>query len=98
MWDSVNKNAAESRVSQLEGDFWKPLIEAGARHCRFENTAESAWAIIRDVTGDSEVRLPYQESVEAERRIGFQPQNTPEGMVKQCLRRLLQFFYDLLGL
>ncbi|KAI6013387.1 hypothetical protein PISMIDRAFT_64496, partial [Pisolithus microcarpus 441] len=31
MWEKVkNKDIAESRVSQLENKFWKPLIEAGA--------------------------------------------------------------------
>ncbi|KAI6008464.1 hypothetical protein EDC04DRAFT_2582056 [Pisolithus marmoratus] len=33
MWDRVkDANLAESKVSQLETNFWKPPIDAGARH------------------------------------------------------------------
>ena len=70
MWDKVNDtNTAENRVAQLEGNFWKPLIDAGARHRRFENTSESAWNIIRDATGDFSPLLIQEELVDVERRL-----------------------------
>lgn len=70
MWDTVkNTNTAESRVKELEGTWWKPLIDEGACHRRFKNTSESAWDIIRDATGDPEVLLIQEELVDAGRRL-----------------------------
>ena len=70
MWDKVkDSHLAETRVAQLEGNFWKPLIDAGARHQRFENTPKSAWDIVRDATGDPEVLLLQEELVDTERRL-----------------------------
>lgn len=69
-WDRENdKNMAECRVKQLENNFWKPLITAGARHCRFENTLESAWDIVRRATGDSEVLLLQKELIDMKRKL-----------------------------
>ena len=70
MWDMVkDENTARGRVTELEGNFWKALIDAGACHRRFKNTSKSAWDIIRDVIGDPEVPLIQEESVDAERRL-----------------------------
>ena len=70
MWDRVkDTNTANNRVTQLEGNFWKPFIDAGARHRKFENTCESAWDIVRGATGDSEALLLQEELVDAERRL-----------------------------
>ncbi|KAI6010111.1 hypothetical protein EDC04DRAFT_2770364 [Pisolithus marmoratus] len=49
MWDNQtpeNATIYEQRVSQLEGNFWKPLILKGARHERFFNTQKSIWDIV----------------------------------------------------
>ncbi|KAI6010122.1 P-loop containing nucleoside triphosphate hydrolase protein [Pisolithus marmoratus] len=49
MWDNQkpeNTEIWQSRVSYLEGNFWKPLISLGARHEQFFNTQESAWNIV----------------------------------------------------
>ncbi|KAI6142853.1 P-loop containing nucleoside triphosphate hydrolase protein [Pisolithus tinctorius] len=54
MWDNQRpENTAiwENRVSQLEGNFWKPLISLGARHENFLNTQESAWSIVNGLVG-----------------------------------------------
>ncbi|KAI6006318.1 P-loop containing nucleoside triphosphate hydrolase protein [Pisolithus orientalis] len=54
MWDNRRpENTAlwENRVSQLEGNFWKPLISLGARHENFLNTQESAWSIVNGLVG-----------------------------------------------
>ncbi|KAI6020720.1 hypothetical protein PISMIDRAFT_94121 [Pisolithus microcarpus 441] len=52
MWGMVkNTELAEKRASQLENWFWRPLIDAGARHRRFEeNSSRCAWRIIEDLT------------------------------------------------
>ncbi|KAI5997224.1 hypothetical protein F5J12DRAFT_895869 [Pisolithus orientalis] len=42
MWGKVkDENLAESRVLQLE-NFWKPILDAGARHERFYDDFDSA--------------------------------------------------------
>ena len=44
MWDKVkDQGMVASRLSQLENDSWKHLMDVGARHRKFENTQESAW-------------------------------------------------------
>jgi len=73
MWDKVKgQEVAESRVRQLEGNFWKPLIDAGAHHERFShNNQASAWKIVQGLTGDTEALalLLQEELVDAERRL-----------------------------
>lgn len=71
MWDKAkNRELAESRVKQLEGNFWKPLMDAGARHKRFErNTSKDAWKIIDDLTGEKEALLLQEELVDAARKL-----------------------------
>ena len=69
MWDKVrDRNVAGNRVQQLEAHFWKPLIDQGAHHRRFDNTSESAWDIIHDVTGQT-VLLLQEELVDAEMKL-----------------------------
>ncbi|KAI5995156.1 P-loop containing nucleoside triphosphate hydrolase protein [Pisolithus albus] len=71
MWDKAkNKELAESRVSQLEGNFWRALIDAGARHKRLEvNSPRCAWGIIDDLTGAGEALLLQEELVDVERKL-----------------------------
>ena len=76
MWDKAkNRHAADSRVPQLENEFWKPLIDEGARHLKFDNTPKSAWDIINDLTGqpvtvetDSALLL-QEELVDAKKKL-----------------------------
>ncbi|KAI5987893.1 P-loop containing nucleoside triphosphate hydrolase protein [Pisolithus albus] len=65
MWDSLkseNSTVYRSRLSQLEGSYWKPLIGLGARHEQFFNTQESAWHIVHGL-----VQTP--SSVDAARKM-----------------------------
>ena len=88
MWDRVkDTNTANNRVTQLEGNFWKPLIDAGARHQKFENTRESAWDIVRGATGDSEALLLQEELVDADRRLN---ETTAGKALYSQFQRLLQ--------
>ncbi|KAI6021114.1 P-loop containing nucleoside triphosphate hydrolase protein, partial [Pisolithus marmoratus] len=67
MWDNVrDAKVAESRVLHLEGNFWKPLIDRGARHEHFENTFESAWRIVRGLTGEGEAPLIQEELMDVD--------------------------------
>ncbi|KAI6132359.1 P-loop containing nucleoside triphosphate hydrolase protein [Pisolithus croceorrhizus] len=52
MWDNQkpeNKAIWRKRASQLQGNFWKPLIDLGARHRQFFNNQESAWDIVNEL-------------------------------------------------
>ena len=70
MWDQEkDKTRAEGKVSQMERTHRKPLIDEGARHLRFQNTPKSAWDIVRDATGETEVLLLQEELVDAEMKL-----------------------------
>ncbi|KIO01071.1 hypothetical protein M404DRAFT_151024, partial [Pisolithus tinctorius Marx 270] len=71
MWDKVkDKNLAESRVSELETQFWEPLLLVGARHERFNNSSGSAWEIVRGLTAEGQaVFLLQEELVDMERKL-----------------------------
>ncbi|KAG6331812.1 hypothetical protein ID866_7280 [Astraeus odoratus] len=62
MWDTAaNLTMAESRVEQLEGNFWKPLLDVGVRHERFRNTTENAWGIVNGLIGETAALLLQEE-------------------------------------
>ncbi|KAI6096475.1 hypothetical protein EDD16DRAFT_1902891 [Pisolithus croceorrhizus] len=70
MWDRVkDPQDAETMVSQLERNFWKPLLDAGARHMRFKNSKQSAWDIVKDLGGEGEPLLLQRELVDAGRTL-----------------------------
>ncbi|KAI5998377.1 hypothetical protein F5J12DRAFT_324334 [Pisolithus orientalis] len=70
MWDQVkDRSAAETMVSQLEGNSWKPLLDAGARHMQFNNSEKSAWNIVMDLGVGGQPLLLQQELVDAERNL-----------------------------
>ncbi|KAI6039631.1 P-loop containing nucleoside triphosphate hydrolase protein [Pisolithus marmoratus] len=71
MWDKAkSRDILESRAEQLETNFWKPLIDAGARHKRFkENSRACAWEIIEDLIGKEEVLLLQEELVDVARKL-----------------------------
>ncbi|KAI6038324.1 P-loop containing nucleoside triphosphate hydrolase protein [Pisolithus marmoratus] len=68
MWDNVRDvNLAERRALQLETIYWRPLIDAGSRHERFNNSSRSAWEIVRGLAGEGRALLIQEEMVDAER-------------------------------
>ena len=70
MWDKVKDvERVRSVVSLLEGETWKPLLDAGARHEKFENSPKSAWDIVMGLGVKTEALLLQEELVDAERRL-----------------------------
>ncbi|PVF99438.1 kinase-like protein [Serendipita vermifera] len=57
MGDAVNKSEWTARENALREEFWQPMITSGAQMMRFEQTSESAWNIIDQLSG---VRRPIQ--------------------------------------
>ncbi|KAI6010120.1 P-loop containing nucleoside triphosphate hydrolase protein [Pisolithus marmoratus] len=67
MWDNQkpeNTQIWQKRASQLEQNFWKPLISLGARHERFNNTQKSAWNIVNGLV-QARTSLAQGQSVSA---------------------------------
>ncbi|GLB39663.1 putative protein with domain-containing protein [Lyophyllum shimeji] len=46
MWDEVNPEVGVARETELQDDFWAPVVGQGRRTARFYNTFESAWEAI----------------------------------------------------
>ncbi|KAI5991964.1 hypothetical protein EDD15DRAFT_2144532, partial [Pisolithus albus] len=70
MWDQVeDPGLAEITISQLENNLWKPLLDAGARHMRFENSKQSAWDIVKDLGAEREPLLLQQELVDGAKHL-----------------------------
>ena len=46
MWADVEEEIGRTREGQLKRLYWKAMISAGSQMMRFDNTPESAWAII----------------------------------------------------
>ncbi|KAI6113385.1 hypothetical protein EDD17DRAFT_1421515, partial [Pisolithus thermaeus] len=90
MWDKAKSmELAESRALQLEENFWRPLIEEGARHKRFEeNSSRCAWEIVQDLTGEGVTLLLQEELVDKEMELS----ETTAGQVlyQQLQRDLLE--------
>lgn len=45
MWSEAVKKIGVKREDELNGEFWKGLLDEGIRTARFDNTPESAWVI-----------------------------------------------------
>ncbi|KAF9004218.1 P-loop containing nucleoside triphosphate hydrolase protein [Cyathus striatus] len=45
-WSEVAPDVGEARLRQLKDKFWKDMIENGSHVFKFENTYESAWAMV----------------------------------------------------
>ena len=50
MWDDVKKESGERREEHLKRDFWQSMMADGCRIERFEDTYESAWRIIGNMS------------------------------------------------
>lgn len=70
MWDKVkDMERVRSVVSLLEGETWRPLLDAGARHEKFENSPKSAWDIVIGLGVKTEALVLQEELVDAGRRL-----------------------------
>jgi hypothetical protein len=49
MWGVVSKEVGEAREEQLTANFFKPVLDKGARLARHQNTAQSAHDIVRRI-------------------------------------------------
>jgi hypothetical protein len=57
MWNNVKQDVGLQRERELY-DFWKPMLDHGARALRFRDSFESAWEITDSILGH---RFPERE-------------------------------------
>lgn len=71
MWGQVNLEVGSQREAELmkEDDFFKPVLDKGARMARHENTASSAEKIIRLILGNHPLPLRIQEELVRDQKI-----------------------------
>ena len=69
MWGEVNPEVGKRRETELRGNFFKPLLDMGARMIRHENTLPSAERIIRLILGNHPLPLRIQEELVKEKKI-----------------------------
>jgi len=70
MWGEVNAEVGNKREAELmsQDDFFKPVIEKGARMARHQNKANSAKRIIRFILGNHPLPLRIQEELVKENK------------------------------
>jgi len=73
MWGLLkDRSVGERRQEELAQKYWQPLLACGCTPARFENTYESAWAIINkivDATHPTHSTLLQEEMVDLRRRL-----------------------------
>ena len=57
MWSKVIKEEGTEREAELEKLFWKDMVDDGCSIDRFEDTRESAWAIVDSLADRSRARV-----------------------------------------
>jgi hypothetical protein len=50
MWGIVGKEEGNEREAELKREFWREMMADGCRTERFENTYESAWHIVGNIS------------------------------------------------
>ena len=64
MWDRVDECTGSRREMELLATDWSTMINYGATSCRFSNTADSAWNIVKILRGGKVLLLLQEEIVE----------------------------------
>jgi len=66
-WDEEDEPTGNSRVEQLKGGYWKPMIDQGSRIERFKRSRESAFTLIRPFIDQANQRLKRARALEREK-------------------------------
>lgn len=64
MWDKAYFSSALWAEKELKEECWKPLLDAGACYGRFDNTPQSAWAIVESLGNQKKGLLFQREMVD----------------------------------
>jgi len=63
MWGGVSEDVGEARERELTTNFFKPVLDKGAKIVRHHNTAQSAHNVIRRVMGNRPITLQIQREL-----------------------------------
>lgn len=55
MWRQVKQEKARDREGQILREYWKQMGEMGSPVVRFEDSQESAWKVVAQLLGDTDV-------------------------------------------
>ena len=94
LWSELAKDIGVRREQELHNIYWKELLSMGCKYNRFDNSTESAWAIINSIN----VQDSTQEANEIRRRFSVvqeqeqQRQNREETQKKSFISKFLGFF------
>jgi murein DD-endopeptidase MepM/ murein hydrolase activator NlpD len=72
MWDNLMEGGETGELLQkrLESKYWKEMIDAGSTVCRYNNSPNSAWEILRQIVDGQFASLIQEESVVMRRELG----------------------------
>jgi len=87
MWSEVKEKIGERREAELKRNYWKGMMADGCRTERFENTYESAWRIIGNMS-QTGVNVLIQKEMES----GDQTVDKTSAGRHVNRRHLLQYF------
>lgn len=68
MWGEVTRDVGEARENELTTNFFKPVLEKGARLARHHNTMKSAHDVIRSIMKNKPLPLQIQTELVTEGR------------------------------
>jgi hypothetical protein len=63
MWGNVPHDVGEAREGELASDFFKPVLDKGARMVRHHNTEQSAHNVIRTIMNNHPIVLQIQREI-----------------------------------
>jgi hypothetical protein len=90
-WGEVQPDVGNRREDQLSSAYWKDMIAEGSRVQRFEDTHESAWAIVHSILKNLQISVALRIQNEL---VNFQ-QIIPETDAGKTLRYTLQQLLEM---
>jgi len=63
MWGEVTMDVGEGREKELADNFFKPVLDKGARLVRYHNTTRSAYDVIRGIMKNRPITLQIQREL-----------------------------------
>lgn len=70
MWGLLkDRSVGDRRQEELKEKYWRPLIACGCKTSKFDDTFESAWAIINSIVATSHPTLLQNEMVDLHRNL-----------------------------
>jgi uncharacterized protein YeeX (DUF496 family) len=70
IWDKIQDEVGHRREKELKDRYWKGMLDLGSTTARFQNTYDSAWAIVEGLVDvDRHSLLLQEEMVDLHRKL-----------------------------